>query len=881
MRKNSRKSLIRVLIVFVFSVSTFILPCNVIARPSFAHSKENCSSLIERKLKILYNKIPMSFEPNKGQTNKQVKFLSRGNGYTFFLTEDGATLRLPASNWVRMQLIGANNSVKISGENKLSGKVNYFIGNNTKKWLKEINIFGKVKYSDIYPGIDLAYYGNQEKLEYDFIVFPGADPKTIKLSFSGIEGINIDDNGQLVLHTTQEDITQLAPVIYQTVNGVKQKIDGKYILLDDGKNVGFDILAYDATKPLVIDPVLVYSTFLGGVNNDFGWAVDVDSKGNAYVTGSTLSVSDFPTTPGVVQTMFGGGAAGSNIFVTKFNSQGTPVYSTYLGGSGLTFGFDIKVDEEGNAYIAGTSYSQADFPTTMGAFQTAFGGGSADAVIAKLNPSGSSLIFSTFLGGSSFDGGTDQFGQGDQTDDGTLIFDSFWHMGIDIDDEKNVYVSGTTFSVDFPTTMDTFQSNKAGTGPTDAFVTKLNPAGSALVYSTYLGGGSGETGNDIAVDKNGNAYVCGSTGSTDFPTTQGSFLSTLNSPGNAYVAKLNPNGSALVYSSYLGGSDDDEAYSIAIDAQGNAYITGQTAVAVNPPLFPITDGVFQMDYAGGFLDAYVTKVSPDGSMLIYSTFLGGTQAEHGNSIAVDKNGNAYVIGHTNSNDFPTKDPIQTEPNDGTFDAFVTKLNPTGSALEYSTYLGSSQFEDGLGIAVDSTGAAYVTGYSEVPVNPPFFPTTAGAFQDQNKGNSDAFVAKISGSGGSPSSEAKMPDLTGSWLNLSSKCRGAESKIICKVKGHLKIENIGTKNAKTSFVKFFLSDDSILSSDDISLKQVATGEIKAQGSKSRILAVQSPKGTDTQGKFILAVLDSGNSIDESNENNNTVVFGPLPSLMVSL
>lgn len=912
MKKNNRKFLVLVLSVSLSIASILAVQSSVHAMPQSKGHTKDYSTLMQNKIKVTYSKLPLYFEINKGQTNKEIKFLSRGLGYGFFLKQDEAVLRLNKfslkdSSLVSLKLVGANTNAKIEGLDKLQGKVNYFIGNNLDKWLKGIHTYKKVKYSDIYSGIDLVYYGNQNQLEYDFIVSPGADPKAIKISFSGIEDLNINKKGQLILYAPGGDIVQHEPIIYQVIGGVKHKREGNYVLSEDGKSIGFNVLAYDTSVPLIIDPVLVYSTFLGGVNNDFGWAIDVDSKGNAYVTGSTLSVSDFPTTSGVVQPNFGGGAAGSNIFVTKFNPQGVPVYSTYIGGSGLTFGFDIKVDKDGNAYVAGTAYSQTDFPTTMGAFQTTFGGGAADAVVVKLNPSGSSLVFSTFVGGTFFDGGADQFGIADEGKNGTggldecndgvdndadgsidggdidcSIFDSFWHMGIDIDDEKNVCVSGTTFSPDFPTTQGAFQTAKAGSGPTDAFVTKLNPNGTSLIYSTYLGGASGETASDLAVDEDGNVVIVGTTGSTDFPTTQGSFQADLASPGNGYVTKLNPSGSALVYSSYIGGSSGDQADGVALDSNGNAYVTGLISQAVNPPFFPATEGAFQKESPGGFNDAFVAKVSPSGS-LVYATFLGGTQFEHGNSIAVDENGSAYVIGHTNSNDFPTKDEIQTEPNDGGFDVFVTKLNPNGSALEYSTYLGSSQFEDGLGITVDSNGAAYVTGYTEVPVNPPFFPTTEGAFQTQHKGNSDAFVAKISGKASSDSpppdgdvpDETETPNLTGSWIKVVNKCRGKELALRCRIKGRLHIENIGTKDAPTSFVKFFLSSDSAFDSDDTFLKQVATGEVKVQSSKFRTLAFKLPKGTDAKGKFILAVLDADNAIDESNETDNTVVSGPLP------
>lgn len=289
-----------------------------------------------------------------------------------------------------------------------------------------------------------------------------------------------------------------------------------------------------------------------------------------------------------------------------------------------------------------------------------------------------------------------------------------------------------------------------------------------------------------------------------------------------------------------------------------------------------------MDYAGGVFDAYVTKVNPDGSMLVYSTFLGGTQAEHGNAISVDASGSAYVIGHTNSNDFPTKDPIQTETGDGGFDVFVTKLNPTGSLLEYSTYLGGSQFEDGLGIAVDTTGATYVAGYTEVTVNPPNFPTTQGAFQTAHKGNSDAFVAKISGSGspvitttsssGGPIGTVSNIDLTGLWVKVTQRCKSMGPKTRCKLKGIFKVQNTGTDDASKSVLKIFLSDDSTFDSSDTLLKQVATGTVKAGGSKMRILS--GILKINTNGKFVIGVLDADNELSESDESNNTITFGPL-------
>jgi hypothetical protein len=458
----------------------------------------------------------------------------------------------------------------------------------------------------------------------------------------------------------------------------------------------------------VIDPGLVYSTYLGGASDDLGFGIAVDAAGSAYVAGLTVS-TDFPTTTGGFDTT----NEPFDAFVTKVNSTGSAlVYSTYLGGIGFDQGLGIAVDAASNAYVTGET-SATNFPTTPGAFDTSFNGGS-DVFVTKLNAAGSDLVYSTYLGGSG------PFG-----DEG---------RGIAVDVAGNAYVTGFTTSTDFPTTTGAFDMTFNGNA--DAFVTKVNSTGSALVYSTYLGGTSDELGNGIAVDLARNAYVTGVTTSTNFPTTLGTFDATFSGSRDAFVTKLNTTGSApLLYSTYLGGTFFDQGLGIAVDAAGNAYVTGETSSSD----FPTTLGAFDTTHNVS-VDAFVTKLNATGSApLLYSTYLGGSSGDGGNGIAVDAAGNAYVTGSTQSTDFPTTPGAFDTTFNGGPDAFVTKLNATGSApLLYSTYLGGIPVDVGSGIAVDAAGDAYVTGFTQ-STN---FPTTPGAFDTTFNGTNDAFVTKI-------------------------------------------------------------------------------------------------------------------------------------------
>jgi Beta-propeller repeat/Abnormal spindle-like microcephaly-assoc'd, ASPM-SPD-2-Hydin len=720
-----------------------------------------------------YGQIPLSFEPNAGQTDARVKFLSRGPGYTVFLTNDEAVLALsggskrkqspsaenalPLAGFreissprpepgrttavLRMHLIDANKNAEVAGMDQLPGTTNYFLGKDPRNWRTNVVNYRKVSYRDVYPGVDLVYYGNQRQLEYDFVIAPGSDPAAIKVSFAGAPKMRLDgQTGDLILGTAKGDVRFHKPVAYQMEaeqsspgDDHQHFVESSFVL--DAKNrVSFQLGSYDHSKALVIDPTLSYSTYLGGTGNDYATAVAVDSTGSAYVTGYTAS-ANFPTVAGAYQTSCGGGTSCSathvNAFVTKLNSSGTAlIYSTYLGGSVKDYGYGIAVDASGDAFIVGTATSN-DFPTTPGSYQTACTGGSCvngDIFITELNPTGSGLVYSTYLAGVN-------------TNQGNAIA---------LDSSGNAYVVGYTKSGNYPVTPGVFQPICASckNALVDAIVTKLNSSGTALVYSTFLGGSNADNAYAIAVDSAGNAYVTGYTYSTNFPTTPGAFQTTLGGPTGVFVTKINPTASAKVYSTYLNGSATGTSAcaacgsSIAVDATGNAYVAGLTWETN----FPTTVGSFQPNYGGGFHDGFVTKFNTTGTGLVYSTYIGGSGDDGATSIKVDSNGVAYVKGNTFSSNFPTTPGAFST----TFiaglnsEAFVLLLNPSGSALNYSTYLGGGAgSEYGLAttmMALDSQVPPniYVTGYT----NSTTFPTTAGAFQTKRSGGYDAYVTKF-------------------------------------------------------------------------------------------------------------------------------------------
>jgi len=645
-----------------------------------------------------FGKLPLYFEHNVGQTDASVRYLTRGPGYTLFFTPDEIVLFLQNQASLRMQFVGANKEPTLIGQEEQVCKSNYFIGNDPQKWHTNISNYAKVAYKNVYPGIDAVFYGNPQHLEYDLCVAPGGCPNDVRLRIENTKHLSIDAEGDLrILTKAEHEVRMQKPIVYQIINGEKVSIESSFLLLAQNE-IGFSLGKYDTNKTVVIDPVIIYSTYLGGSAEDIGYGIAVDNSGSAYVVGSTSS-TNFPL-HSPVQGTYGGRR---DAFLTKFNPTGTAlVYSTYLGGSGSDDGFGIAVDNSGNAYVAGITFS-VDFPITAGSFQTTLSG-TSDAFVTKLTPSGTSLLYSTYLGGTSDDIG----------------------HGIAVDSSGSAYVTGGTSSTDFPT-MNPLQPVLGGN--LDAFVTKFNSSGSALVYSTYLGGSAFDEGNSIAIDTSGSAYVTGVTSSTDFPTMN-PLQPASGGSDDAFVTKYNPTGSAYVYSTYLGGSDIDVGLGIAVDGSGSAYVTGQTLSTDFPTRNPLQPAL------GGNDDAFVTKYNPAGSAYVYSTYLGGSDFDEGNSIAIDTSGSAYVTGQTISTNFPTQNPLQPTLG-GSDDAFVTKYNPTGSAYVYSTYLGGSDADVGLGIAVDSSGSAYITGQTSSTNFP-----TKNPLQPTNHGLGDAFVTKI-------------------------------------------------------------------------------------------------------------------------------------------
>lgn len=662
------------------------------------------------KLKESYSRLPLSFVANYGQADEKVKFTSRGSGYSLALTPNTFTFALTnqrnkKASLLHATLLGGNTAAKLTGLERLLTRTNYFTGSDPRNWKTNIPNYAKVKYSGVYPGIDLVFYGNQNLLEYDFTVSPGADPRVIALGFEGITGMRVDDKGDLILRTDAGEMRQSKPVVYQQIDNARRIVPASY-LIKGKKQIAFQIASYDRSKPLVIDPTLAFSTYLGGSGTDSGEGIAVDTAGNAYITGSTVS-TNFPVTPGAFQTMRAGAFTNDDAFVTKMNPTGTAlIYSTYFGGSNRDVGNDIALDSAGNAYITGQTDS-GDLPTTPGAFRTTpVGSDEFDVFAMKLNATGTALVYSTYLG--------------------PVI-----GLGIAVDSAGNAYITGQA-NGDYPTTPGAFQTVSGGSS--EAFVTKLNPTGTALVYSTFLGGSGFDVGSEIAIDSAGNAYVTGRA-EPGFPVTPGAFQTSFGGAvWDTFVTKLNSTGTALVYSTFLGGNGVDSGMGIAVNTAGNAYVTGSTSSSN----FPVTPGAFQTVKGDGN-DAFVTELSAAGNALIYSTFVGGAGGDLANDIALDTAGNASIVGLTGSADFPTTaDAIQSAPG-GNNDAFITRLNPTGAALVFSTYLGGSEAEGGRSVSVDSAGSIYLTGVTFSTD----FPTTPGAFQTMFGGlQSDAFVAKV-------------------------------------------------------------------------------------------------------------------------------------------
>jgi len=666
--------------------------------------------------------------------------LARGSGYAMMLSPGSAAVSLSGTaTVVRMTWPGADQRVQPVGEEPAAGTTNYLIGSDPSRWRRGVPSFARVRYRGLYPAIDLVFYGNQERLEYDFVVAPGGDPRDIRLRFSGEDAVRIDAQGNLVIHAGSTDIVQRAPVIYQEHDGTRRPIQGRYVKANRHE-VRFSVADYDRASTLSIDPVLTFSSFFGGNANNFAKAVAVDSAGNAYVTGYTES-TNFPTTAGVYGTSCATCAfSNTDVFVTKISPTGVLVYSTYVGGADTDDkGYAIAVDSAGNAYVTGeTGYSGSGpaFPV-VGGFTITAGGG---AFLFKLNSTGSSLLYSTHM-----ESGSSAVGYGVAVEG------------------SNAYVAGVTVPNDsFPLwpTSGTYSGyiGALPVGTYQAFIMKINTSAvglASLTWATRFGGSDWNFAYAVAVNSAGQAYVTGYTTSFDFPKINGAAQPGCGSDGNcntrvadAFVSKFNAAGNGLLYSTFAGGSNTDTGYGIAIDASGSAYVAGVT-YSPDFPDFPKTNGAFdttcgdnaQCDSSN---DAFALKLSADGSSFLYSTFLGGGSSDAATAITVDSGGYAHVAGYTTSANFPvTGDAIQPSRAGTNTDAFISVLNPTGTGLIYSSYLGGTAAvtggDEAFGIALDSAGDVWLVGQtdsSDFPVKPGAISITHGA------GNFDGFVVKI-------------------------------------------------------------------------------------------------------------------------------------------
>jgi len=687
--------------------------------------------------------LPFSFEQNVGQTDSRVSFLSRGHGYTLFLTAAGAVMdlgtatRRPESAVVSLKLVGANPAPEISGADPLGAVSHYYGRDDDPAWVGHAAHYASVRYRGVYPGVDLVFHGSPGRLEYDFLLAPKADLRAVELAFEGAETIAIGASGELILHTAVGEITQPPPAVFEDLGGRRRELTGRFVLRA-GRRIGFEVAAHDPQAGLVVDPVVVYSTYLGGKPGGGGYtsgkrdgadfAVDcaVDAAGNVYMTGVTSS-PDFPTAGAIYSHV-----DGFNPWIGKLGPDGRLIYATYLPGTrgvvdraGFNGGTGVAVDAAGNAYVAGLTQSTV-LPVTPDALQKKYNGGLTDSFVVELDAQGK-LVYLSYLGGNGFD---------------TVSCEA-------LDAAGNFYVSGATSSDDFPVVKPLQAKRKAGGtvfGGLDVFVAKFRPGLKKLDFSTFLGGSGDEATSGLAVDASGAVLVTGWTGSTDFPLVNpfqathkgGVNTRSFNIPTDVFVAKLSPDGSALRYSTFLGGSGpeypdpDNFTRRIAVDKDGNAYVISDTASTD----FPVTDNALQKTFGGGPSDAFLTKLNSTGG-LVYSTYLGGTGGERGRSIALDADGNIYIAGQTFSADFPTVHPVQDKLR-GPADAFLVKLNPAGTDLLFSTYLGGDGPDGALGVAIRSPDEVYVAG-SSFSEN---FPVTPDAVRTKFGGLEDAFVARL-------------------------------------------------------------------------------------------------------------------------------------------
>jgi hypothetical protein len=684
--------------------------------------------------------IPAWFEPNQGLHGGEVKYYSRGAGYTVSLEESGAVLSLvnettPAS--LKIALVGGNPNPAVEGVDRLASRTDYFLGNQPSAWKRNVPHFARVRYRNSYPGIDMVYFGSGKRLEYDFVVSPGADPSRIRLRFGGADSVRLDQTGSLVIGVGGREVRQPRPVVYQDtiVGGERRRVnvEGRYILARN-REVRFSLGSYDRRLPLVIDPVLVYAGYFGGTGYDVPTGIAVDRSGNVWLTGTTRSTIVPPQAQAPYQTTPPGA---TDVFVAELSiqqsGQASLLYWGYLGGANSDYGGPIAVDDAGNVYLAGSTYSD-DFPVTANALQST-NTGLQDVFVAKLNPQAdgkASLVYGTFFGGTDYDTAT----------------------ALTVDATGNIIVTGYTASKAIasivPGTYLAYQQ-----GGWDAFILKVNPAaaaGTAPLLATFYGGTSTDVANGVAVDASGAIYISGYTMSDNLPLAGNSYRSTYSGAGDLFVAKFDPTKSGLdmlVYASYLGGSKLNVSTGMALDAAGGVWLTGYTF----SDDFPVTPNAYQTAFAGGQSDAFLVRLNlsaPPAGFLTYSTYFGGSGADVGYGLALAGSGKVAIAGYTFSDNLPLKDALPaSQARSRVADAFLALLDTSKSgaaALVYSTYFGGTSTDVATRIVAGPSGALYVAGYTG-SVN---LPVTDGSQKANPPGGLTGFLLKLDTlSGGAP------------------------------------------------------------------------------------------------------------------------------------
>ena len=671
------------------------------------------------------HRLPLYFEPNRGQAPTDVLFLARGDGFQLALKTSEALLALRrpgrAAIPLRVQWLGARRSASVEGEAPLPGRSRYFRGNDPSRWLRSVPHFARVRYREIYPGTDLVFYANGRRPEFDYVLRPGADPSLIRLRYEGDVNLSLAPDGRLRIRTPAGDLWQPPPACYQQRGGQRLAVQAGYKLIG-AQEVAISLGDYDRNLELVIDPLLVWLTYYGGTGLDAATAIALDPQGNVILAGYTESV----TLPAGAAQIVGAPTAEypRDGFVVKLSADGKSVLgAAYLGGSRGDEIHALAVDGAGNVYVAGRTDS-ANFPVSVNALQRSPRSSRAwgEGFVAKLDAN-LQLVYGTYLGGNEFE----------------------QILGIAVDGAGKAHVTGETFSDDFPTTPGVVRTTPCPGYNTDVFVSKLNGNGSALEYSTFVCGRLADRGLAIAVDSAGNAYVAGETTSADFPVTspvpQPSQRSSLE---DAFVLKLNPTGTQLLYSTYLGGSFSDAAYAVALDATGAIYLGGATRSTD----FPVTAGAYQRNHRDGGVheDAFVARLTPAGDSLAFATYLGGSAGDRITALKADAAGNAYVAGFTASGDFPRSGgPCEPGPS-GKYDGFAGRLAAGGARLDWMMVLGGRGDDWVHGLALAPNGEVLIAGRS-TSAN---LPSTPGAFRTAYargyQGGGDAFVARLAGAG---------------------------------------------------------------------------------------------------------------------------------------